>query len=242
MPLAFVPFGFSHLSVIALAIAVPVALAFATGRPGAAQTRKIVCRSFAALLLVSWAAWYALFFARGWLTPGNVLPMNLCDWAMIAVIVTLIRPNQTSYELAYFWAFGGTLQALITPDVTYEFPDAQFVVFFLGHAAIIAAVLYLTLGLRMRPVPKSILRVIGWSLAYLAAAGATDWLLDTNYGFLRAKPHQATLYDALAPWPYYIPETVLIGIASALILYAPFLILDLVRGPKSREAAGTIVP
>jgi hypothetical integral membrane protein (TIGR02206 family) len=231
----FVLFGPSHLAVMALALAVPLVLALP------ARESETLARAIrwvlAALLIGAWIAWYAVFASRGWLNAGNAWPMNLCDWAAIAVIVTLICPNQLGYKLSYFWGLCGTAEALVTPDVNFDFPDAQFIVFFLGHAAIIAAVLFLTFGARMRPTLRSIPRVMAWSLAYLAAAAAIDWALGTNYGFLRAKPHQATLLAALGPWPWYIAELVPIGIASALFIYAPFFIADKIREGGLKRAA-----
>jgi hypothetical integral membrane protein (TIGR02206 family) len=205
------------------------------GRAGPRPDRAIRY-VFAALLIGTWIGWYVLFMARDWLGPGNELPMNLCDWATIALIVTLIRPNQKAYELAYFWALAGTMQGLVTPDVNFGFPEAQFVVFFLGHATIIAAVLYLTFGARMRPVPASLPRVVGWTFAYAGAASLTDWALGTNYGFFRAKPGHATFYDLLPAWPYYIPETIAIGIAATLILYLPWFVADRLRRPALQPA------
>ena len=35
--------------------------------------------------------------------------------------------------------------------------------------------------------------------------------------------------DFLAPWPWYVPELVLIGILSLLIYYTPFWVMDLRR-------------
>ena len=64
-----------------------------------------------------------------------------------------------------------------------------------------------------------------------------DWLLGTNYGFLRAKPVNASLIDFLSPWPWYLPELVVIGIASALLCYAPFFICDLSAGRTARRPA-----
>ena len=154
------------------------------------------------------------------------MPLNLCDWATIALLVTLIKPSQKTFELAYFWAFAGTIQGIVTPDVNYSFPEPQFVVFFMGHAAIIAAAIYLTLGTRMRQVPASIPRVIGWTLVYAVTASFADWALGTNYGFFRAKPNHATFFDLMAAWPYYIPETVMLGAVAALVLYLPFLLSD----------------
>jgi hypothetical integral membrane protein (TIGR02206 family) len=221
----FVLFEPDHLAVIALTIVVPAILAI-VARRSRPEIDKLFRYLFAALLIGTWIAWYALFIARDWLSLGNALPMNLCDWATIALLVTLIRPNQRTYELAYFWAFAGTIQGLITPDVNYSFPEPQFVVFFLGHAAIIAAAIYLTFGTRMRQVPASLPRVIGWTLVYAVTAIAIDWSLGTNYGFFRAKPNHATFFDFMAAWPYYIPETVLLGVVAAMVLYLPWFVSD----------------
>lgn len=229
MPAKFVLFGLDHVVALLLTVAIPAALAVAVrNKP---QLDKTFRWGFAALLIGTWIAWYALFIARDWLGWGNALPMNLCDWASIALIATLIRPNQKTYELAYFWAFAGTIQGLVTPDVNYGFPEPQFVVFILGHAAIMAAVIYLTFGTGMRQVPASIPRVIGWTFVYAGVAGLVDWTLGTNYGFFRAKPNHATFYDLLSAWPYYIPETVALGIAAALLLYLPWFVIDRRRRP-----------
>src|SRR6185503_2845267 len=119
-----------------------------------------------ALLILGWAGWYMMLGSRGWLSPGNELPLNLCDWAQGALIVALLSRNQFAYELGYFWGLGGTLQGVITPDVGRGFPDIQFLLFMLDHAGLIAALLYLTLGTRLRPVPESLPRVIAATLIY----------------------------------------------------------------------------
>ena len=222
----FILFGTQHLVVMALTLAVPAVLA-AMARAQGPRADRIIRWGWAVALIGTWIAWYVLFVARGWLGPGNELPMNLCDWASIALIATLLAPGQKTFELAYFWALAGTTQGLVTPDVNFAFPEAQFIVFLLGHGAIIAAVLYLIFGTGMRPVPASIPRVAGWTLAYAAAAATTDWALGVNYGFFRAKPGHATFYDLLPAWPAYIPVTILLGIACIFLLYAPWFLRDL---------------
>ncbi|MEJ0042764.1 MAG: TIGR02206 family membrane protein [Rhizomicrobium sp.] len=162
--------------------------------------------------------------------------MNLCDWASIALIATLLVPGQRTFELAYFWALAGTTQGLVTPDVNYAFPEAQFVVFLLGHGAIVAAVLYLVFGSGLRPVPASIPRVVAWTFGYAAAAAAADWLLGVNYGFFRAKPGHATVFDLMPAWPWYIPEAIALGILATLVLYIPWYIADRMRAPALRSA------
>ena len=236
MPTPFVLFGPAHIAVMALTILVPAILALAVRAAGSASADRAVRWAFTALLVANWLFWYWLFWRRGWLNWSDVLPMNLCDWAAIAAIVALLSHNQRSYELAYFWALAGTLQGLLTPGTPYDFPEVRFIIFSISHGGLIAAVLYLTFGTRMRPYASSLLPVIGWSVFYAVAAGLTDWLLGVNYGFLRAKPPNVSLFDFMPEWPRYIPVLVMLGVASALIYYAPWFIGDWLRRKRLQPA------
>ena len=225
----FTAFGASHIIVFALTLAVPVALvSLARGRSNERPARTISL-TFAAALIAIWVIWYGLIVQRGWISAQTVLPMNLCDWATITTIATLTRPNERSYELAYFWALSGTLQALVTPELFYDFPDLRFIIFFVFHGGTIAAVLFLTLARGMRPYPSSLPRVIAWSLLYLACALGVNRLFGTNFGFLSAKPAKPSLLDVLGPWPLYVFEIVALGILYLLLLYAPFFVADRLR-------------
>ena len=230
---AFVPFGPSHIAVMILTVVVPVGLAAVARWLAGERFTHAVSLAFATALFATWIVWYWLIVTRGWISPHTILPMDLCDWATVATIATLLRPNVRSYELAYFWAFSGTLQALVTPELYYDFPDPRFVIFFAFHGGTIAAVLFLTLGCGLRPHPSSLARVAAWSLLYLACALATNWLFGTNFGYLSAKPTKPSLLDVLGPWPIYIVELAGIGVFYLLVLYAPFLIADRFRARRT---------
>jgi hypothetical integral membrane protein (TIGR02206 family) len=231
LPPPFILFGPDHLVALALSLVVPLLLAAWVGGNG--RRDHAVRLILAALLIAGWAGWYVMLAARGWLQLGNALPLNLCDWAQAALILALLSRNQYAFELGYFWGLGGTLQGVITPDVGRGFPDIQFLLFMLDHAGLIAVLLYLTVGSRMRPVPASLPRVIGATLLYVVVAGVADYALSTNYGFLRDKGEHVSLLTFLAPWPWYIGELVAIGLVSIALYYAPFLLLDVLRRPKT---------
>jgi hypothetical integral membrane protein (TIGR02206 family) len=220
----FVFLGPSHLTAIALTFAAPAVLSTLARRRETLD--EVIRLGLAGVIALNWALWMYLLYAKGWLNIGNEIPLNLCDWATVATFVALVWPGQKSFEVAYFWALCGTLQALITPDCKYEFPDMQFTLFFVYHGGIIAAVLYLVFGRGLRPYPASFPRVIGWTALYAAAAGAADAWLGTDYGFLRAKPDHLTFLDALAPWPWYLPELALAALAFMALVYAPFFVRD----------------
>lgn len=230
----FVLFGSSHLAAVALTLLAPLLMALAArhehlGPPADRATRM----GLALLLLGGWVFWYGLNALRGELTLERFLPMHLCDWAQVALMVALLTRNQLAYELGYFWGLGGTLQGVITPTVYYDFPDPAFIAFFIQHGGVIASLLYLTLGTRMRPHLRSLPRVAAASFVYLAAAGLVDWLFRVNYGFLREKPAGENLLTLLAPWPWYIPQLVAIGFVSIAIYYLPFALADFLRGRRS---------
>lgn len=229
----FVPFGVPHLTAIALTLLLPLAMAvLARHEHLGRQADRCTRIGLALFLLGGWVFWYGLNAARGELTLERFLPMHLCDWAQMALMIALVTRNQFAYELGYFWGLGGTLQGVITPTVYYDFPDAAFIAFFIQHGGVIAALLYLTLGTRMRPVPRSLPRVVAASLGYLVAAGLVDWLLGVNYGFLREKPAGQNLLTYMAPWPWYIPQLVAMGLVFIGLYYLPFLVADLLRRRK----------
>jgi hypothetical integral membrane protein (TIGR02206 family) len=113
----------------------------------------------------------------------------------------------------------------------------HFVTFQTLHATVIVAILYLTLGLGMRPWPRSVLRVWLWLQGYVAVTAAVDWLLDSNYGYLRRKPVQASLYDYLGPWPAYLLSLEALSLALFVACYAPFAVLD-----RLRRGEGSPIP
>jgi len=234
----FVLFGHSHLIVLAAVLILPLLLVVIARISRAAIVDRIVRTAFAVWLIGIWIVWYWLIFERGWQSAQTLLPMHLCDWACIAVIVTMLVPNQRSYELAYFWALAGTLQGLLTPDLAVGLPDLRAVVFFGFHGGVIAGVIYLTFGSRLRPYASSIPRVIAATLIYAVSAGFVDWAFDVNFGYLRAKPAQASVLDFLSPWPWYIGELVGIGLLSIFVFYAPWFIADRLRPESQARSDG----
>jgi hypothetical integral membrane protein (TIGR02206 family) len=227
---AFRPFGAAHWMVIGLTAGLPL-LFWATARgPGKEGYRAAVRYGLAGLLLVNWIGYEFLRAREGLFTPMDLLPMQLCDWATIAVIAALVTCRQRVYELAYFWGLAGTLQAIITPALSAGFPDPKFFNFFVGHSGVVVAVLFLTLVERLRPMPASLLRTILWSEVYLAIALLLNDWTGANYGFLTHRPSTRSLLDYLSSnhW-LYVAEINLLAVCSYLVLYVPFWVKDLVQ-------------
>jgi len=152
---------------------------------------------------------------EGWLGWTTLLPLELCDAALVLAVVTLISPRRPAAEVVYFWAGSGTLLAMLTPELPWNFPRWEFVVFFGLHGLVLVAALVLVFGLGLRPRPGAPWRVFGITAAWAAFVGLVDLALGTNYMYLRHKPYAETPLDWMGPWPVYIG----VGAAVALVLY-----------------------
>jgi hypothetical integral membrane protein (TIGR02206 family) len=234
----FILFGGVHLCILFVTVALPLALSRLTRKRDRPQLARWLAVALATVLILDRIFALSLAVHIGRLTYGpNALPMHLCDWAVFAVVIALLWRGQQAYELAYFWGLSGTVQAILTPDVSENFPNPFFVSFFVSHCGIVISVLFMTWGLDKRPRPGSVWRALLWNQVYLVSAGLVNWIFRTNFGYLAAKPDHASLLDFFAPWPWYILELEVAAAVFYLGFYAPFWLADLRRGGPIPPAA-----
>jgi hypothetical integral membrane protein (TIGR02206 family) len=233
----FHAFGPAHLTVIFLTIVLPLVLALIVHRTGSRVLERSICLAISGLLFVNYIGYVVMarhFGATSW---TRVLPLQLCDWAMFVIIVALWTGNRRWLEVAYFWGIGGTLQALITPNLRYGFPDLRFVSFFVAHSGIIIGIAFLMITYGFRPRAIAIIRTFAWTELYFVIVFTTDLLTGENYGFLLHKPEAFSLLSFLSDWrPLYLLQMHGLALLFFCLLYAPFAIVDLVRGNASRNA------
>ena len=229
---------FSAEHVVAIsAIALCTALLVGVLRRGGPRVRRSVCWGLAALLILAWAAGQVQRVWTGTWTLQESLPLHLCNLGLFVAAITLVivgwRPPpaaptgavsllQRLFELTYFWAIGGTSQAILTPDVEGRFPAFSCVRYFVEHGGLLAAVFVLLLGLRMRPVRGAVLRAWVTTMLLAVVVFAINVALDANYMYLLGPPKNPTLYDAFGPWPWALITLVVVGTLIFLLCYAPF--------------------
>jgi hypothetical integral membrane protein (TIGR02206 family) len=237
--IAFHAFGPAHLVVIVLTVALPFCLNAIARRSKSAAFDRAVRFALATLLIFNYAG-YAIH--QGWF--GNLrweqaLPFQLCDWTMFAVIVALLSAGRRAWlEVSYFWGIGGSLQAIVTPNLQFGFPDIRFLSFFADHCAIVVGIAYLMLSRRFVPTINSVWRTLAWSEFYLAVTLLVDWVTGVNYGFLLHKPEAFSILSFLSDWrPLYILQLNGLAILFFAVLYAPFAIFDLLQAKRIRRAA-----
>ncbi|MDP3722336.1 MAG: TIGR02206 family membrane protein [Candidatus Omnitrophota bacterium] len=244
----FVPGGADHLTVLALMAGGVITLC-ASRRRLQLTDDLLLRRGVAGFLLANEALAWILAAVRGVIPPpaawtnGPVsaamqrmgplgpaagggmiwLPLQLCDLTVLVTIWALWSARPLVSELAYFWALAGSLQAILTPDLRYRFPEYWWVKFFLTHVGVVVSVVYLALTGRVSATHRSVWRVWGWTNLYAAAAGGLNWIFGTNYGYLAHKPAQPSLLDYAGPWPYYVLVMEGLALAFLYLWYAPFV-------------------
>jgi hypothetical integral membrane protein (TIGR02206 family) len=227
---SFQPYGLPHLAVIFLTIVLPFALAAIVRRTRSSRVEHGIIALLSAVLLLNYVIYLVFIRSHGVVDWREMLPLQMCDWGMVVVIVAMWSGNQRWFEVAYFWGIGGTLQAVLTPNLRFGFPDWRFVSFFTSHCGIIIGVVFLMLTRRYRPYPMSIVRAFLWSEFYFVITLIADELTGFNYGFLRHKPEAFSILSFLSDSrPLYLLEMHGVALLFFLGLYAPFAIADLVR-------------
>ncbi len=235
----FQPYGLPHLTVILVTIVLPFALAAIVRRSKSQRLEKTIIGVLTAVLILNYVIYLIFIRSRGLVDWRQMLPMQMCDWGMVVVIVAMWTGNQRWFEVAYFWGIGGTLQAVLTPNLRFGFPDWRFISFFTSHCAIIVGVILLMLTRRYRPYPMSIVRVWLWSEFYFVVTLIVDELTGVNYGFLLHKPEAFSILSFLSESrPLYLLQLHGVALLFFLALYAPFAIVDLARGKPLRNAGG----
>jgi hypothetical integral membrane protein (TIGR02206 family) len=180
-------------------------------------------RSISVVLVVDAIVFVSVPLGDGSWSVQTSLPLALCDVALIVAAIACWWPRWLlAVELTYFWGLAGTLQAVVTPDLSAGFPRLEFFEFVVGHLGIVIAALFLVVGLRLRPRRGAVTRVFAITVAYTAFVGWFDWLTDSNYMYLGAVPRHGSLLSVLGPWPWYILSAAGVGFVLLLILDAPF--------------------
>jgi uncharacterized membrane protein YwaF len=241
---AYPLFSAEHWAAMAAIAAATTLLSYvlrrSAGREYAASVQRLICWTLAVVLLGGAAAAQIQRVAAGVWSLQESLPLHLCDIAVFVVAAALLRAGcyrpatpvspdpflQRLYETGFIWGLGGTLQAVLTPDVPVRFPDLDCARYFILHGGILVGVLVMTLGLGIRLRPGAPRRVWLTTLILALIVMPIDWGLGANYMYLCGPPVNPTIYDLFGPWPWSLLTLVVVGTALIYLCYLPFWLLD----------------
>lgn len=217
----FTAFSVQHVATLGVLLAMCL-LAFHVARCTGEAPRRWMRGVLATLLLGYAASFYIEEWIAGALRLEYSLPLELCNVVLAASIISLVRPSQFATEIAYFWGFGGVLQATLTPDLSRGFPSWDFIMFFWSHGVSLIAIVFLVAIREFRPSRWAVFRMMIALNCYGLVIGFLDFLTGWNYGYLRHKPVQPSLLDLLGPWPWYLLSLEVIALLTFSLLLLPW--------------------
>jgi len=184
-----------------------------------ARRRKWVGTLIGVALTAYALAIYSQKAMAGDLAWDSALPLELCHWVMAACVVSLFRPYRWATEIAYYWGFAGTLQAVLTPDLADGFPSWEFLQFFWSHGGILLGIVFLVARPGFRAEPGAVARMFAAVNVYALVVGTLNWIFGWNYGYLCGKPARPSLLDLLGPWPWYLLSLEGVALGSFWLLH-----------------------
>lgn len=146
------------------------------------------------------------------------LPLHLCRISFIISIIVLFTRKQWMYEWVLFLAIPSGFHSILTPELTKGVSDWFYFEYYFVHAGLIFVPLFLTIAMDMKT------RVDAWWKTLLRVQIPVvlimpfNFLIDSNYMFLKAKP----LVDnplLIGEWPTYIIFLELIMVVHVFIIY-----------------------
>src|SRR2546426_6848491 len=192
-----------HLVPLGMLVVVAGLLCFAARRaPG--RWLDWVAATIALAIVLAELSWQPYVLAnRSW-SAASSLPVQLCDVGGFVAAAALVWRQILLVEVAYFWGLGGTLQAVLTPDLKDHFPSFPYLQFYVTHDLVILAALFLVFGLALQPRPGAVRRTFVLTVVFAIVVGLIDLATGGNYMYLRQVPASGSLLDLMGPWPWYL--------------------------------------
>ncbi len=211
-----------HIFPIVIAILFSmVFINYAKRLPNSIQ-QKNALHIFACFVSVIVVVFHARKISLGYYNVSTDLPLYLCSLLGLLIPIFTYYRKFWMYEILVFWIIGGTLQAVITPDIALGFPSFDYFRYWIVHLGLLIIIFYATFVFNMRPKFKSVFKSFLALQVYVVLMVIINKLLDANYFYLNEKPESASILDYFGEWPWYIIMVQIIIIPLFLLIYLPF--------------------
>lgn len=213
-----------HITSLLVCVAVAVATTSWAHRIRGNETASKKLRFYLGLgCLLSWMLNLGLWLLPSRFSWEESLPLQFCNLANLVSTVALWKKWRLAQSLLYFWAFGLSVWAFLTPSMTEGPALIDFWIFWIYHVFILMAAGYLMVIDRFRPSWKDFGISLAITLSYLGWLTVVNFFTGWNYGFAgRGMPAQPSPIDFLGPYPIRILWLGLIGSAVFALLMVPW--------------------
>jgi hypothetical integral membrane protein (TIGR02206 family) len=212
--------GSEHLALIGFFLVVCVVIAIVGRRLRGSPSEPLFRRCFAILIPIVTIPLQVDQFLPGQYDLRTSWPFEICDLAWMIATVALLTRDRRAVQVLYYWGLVLVPQAIVTPSLGQQFPDPRWFMFWAMHFLTVWATVYLTFGLGERPTWRGYWFTVAVTTTWAVVVEVINSALNTNYGYLDAKPSTHSLLDLLGPWPLYVvAEVVILMVVWALITW-----------------------
>lgn len=173
-------------------------------------------------LAINELVWYAWVLRNEGSPFPDALPLQLCDLTLWLTVILTFRQWPALFDFTWLAGVGGSLMAILTPDLWAAPLSYPTIYFFVAHEGVIAILLYMVWSGIARPRPGCVWRAMLWLNVYAALVGTFNAVFHTNYMYLCAKPASVSLLSYLGPWPIYLLGSEAAAVVLFWLLWAPF--------------------
>tara|TARA_B100000959_G_scaffold108011_1_gene113762 strand:+ start:419 stop:1111 length:693 start_codon:yes stop_codon:yes gene_type:complete len=190
----------------------------------------VVKDNFAKWLSISFLLTYVIsnsyvLYSGCWNVQDN-LPLHLCRISFFISMIVLITKKQWMYEWVLYLAIPTGIHSILTPEMTQGVNAWFYFDYYFVHAGLILAPLYLTIVMRMRTRLDAWWRTILRLQIPVAIILPLNFLLESNYIYLRHKPLVDNPF-LIGEWPVYIIFLEITMVAHVYIIH--------LLAPKSKK-------
>lgn len=197
-------------------------IAWAVQRRGTQQLSRLE-KQVATVYLLLWIAAHGWWLLPANFNPARSLPIHICDIVAFLTPLAVIWQKRELITLLYFWGIAFSLQGLLTPDLQVGLLSPWFWLFWLDHAVIVGASVYMVVVHRFRPTRRDCCWAVRAGLVYFACVFPINAFFGFNYGYLgNSRPNQPSLIDWLGPWPWRVGFMIVLAWLAMCLLLAPW--------------------
>jgi len=151
------------------------------------------------------------------------LPLHLCDlFALILPLLFWKHLPRRLIEIFYYIIAGGTVQGVLTPDLSEAFPHPLYFSYWIVHSGLVLYIVYVVRVWRIYPRFMGIVKSFLWLNVYALLMLIFNYLAGSNYLFLMDKPQFGSILDLLGPWPWYILVAQPLAVVIFWLCWLPF--------------------
>lgn len=178
------------------------------------KTGKII----GAILLAISLAIHIYLLAVGRWDLRSSLPLQLCSMSSILSGLVFFVPNQLLFELLIYWGLPGAVHSLITPEMSQGFSPFLYIEYYLAHAGIILACIFLITHLDFSVRKNSWYRIFIITQLFIIGIGFFNYFIGANYMYLCQKPIAENPF-VIGDWPWYVLGLELAGLLHFYLVY-----------------------